>query len=113
MTIKIWKLTTESTAQMTVAAESVQMVGSKKNFIKTGSGGNVIYGPTSIVAGSESIRTGGAYVSLPEPVQSLPSTEVTPLPGKISIPPIHVAFDLAQDVGFFAALLLPVDLSLE
>lgn len=106
MSIKIWKLTDKSDSQMNVQSESAMMVGDKKHFIKTGTGGNVIYGPTSIVAGSESIRTGGAYVSLPEPVQSLPSTEVTPLPGKISIPPIHVAFDLAQDVGFFAALLM-------
>lgn len=105
MAIKIWKLSLDSTAQVTVEAESATLVGSKKHFIKTGSGGNVIYGPTSIVAGSESIRTGGSYVSLPEPVQSLPSTEVTPLPGKISIPPVHVAFDLAQDVAYFAALL--------
>jgi len=104
--VKIWKLAEDSPAQIAVTEDSVTIVGSKKQFIKTGSGGNVIYGPTSIVAGSESIRTGGAYVSLPEAVQSLPSTEVTPLPGKVSIPPVHVAFDLAEDVGFFAALLV-------
>jgi len=107
MTIKIWKLNDRAQSQINVQAESATLVGDKKHFIKTGTGGNVLYGPTSIVAGSESIRTGGAYVSLPEPVQSIPSTEVTPLPGKISIPPVHIAFDLAQDVGFFAALLLP------
>lgn len=104
--VKIWKLTESSNSQFAVLEDSVYMVGDQKHFIKTSSGGNVIYGPTSIVAGSESIRTGGAYVSLPEPAQSIPSTEVTPLPGKISIPPIHVAFDLANDVAFFVSLLV-------
>lgn len=105
MSVKIWKTNETSPAQMVVSDTSVTFVGDAKHFIKSSDAGNVIYGPTSIVAGSESIRTGGVYVSLPDPVQSLPSTEVTPLPGKLSIPPIHVAFDLAQDVGFFAALL--------
>lgn len=104
--IKIWKLNTKAKAQFAVSGERVMMVGDNKHFITSSPGGNVLYGPTAIVAGSESIRTGGAYVSLPEPVQSLPSTQVTPLPGKVSIPPIHVAFDLSQDLAFFAALLV-------
>lgn len=105
MTIKIWKVSLKSKAQFAITDETATMVGDKKHFIKTSPGGNVLYGPTSIVAGAESIRTGGTYVSLPDALQSVPSTEVTPLPGKISIPPIHVAFALAEDVGFFAALL--------
>lgn len=103
--IKIWKVRQESPSQFAVAEERVFMVGDKKHFITTGPGGNVIYGPTSIVAGAESIRTGGAFVSLPDGIQSIPSSQVTPLPGKIPIPPIHVAFDLAVDVAYFAALL--------
>lgn len=105
MSIKIWKLSKNSNAQMAVSGEKVYMVGDQKHFIASSHRGNVIYGPTSIVAGSESIRTGGIYVGLPEAAQSLPSTQVTPLPGKLSIPPIHVAYDLAQDVAYFAALL--------
>jgi len=104
--IKIWKLQDDSKAQVAVSSERVTIAGDKKHFITTSSGGNVLYGPTAIVAGSESIRTGGSYISLPETVQSIPSTEVTPLPGSISIPPIHVAFDLAKDVAFFMALLI-------
>jgi hypothetical protein len=106
MSVKIWKLSRDSTAMFAVSGERATMVGDSKNFITTSPGGNVIYGPTSIVAGSESIRVGGAYVSLPDAIQSLPSTQVTPLPGKISIPPVHIGFDLAQDVAFFAALLV-------
>lgn len=108
-TVKIWKLSTDSTSQYAVGEDFATMVGDKKNFIKTSSGGNVIYGPTSIVAGAESIRTGGVFVELPDPVQGIPSTEVTPLPGKIPLPPLHVAFDLAVDVAYFAMLLLPTE----
>lgn len=104
--IKIWKLNNKSVAQFAVSGERVMMVGDNKHFITSSPGGNVLYGPTAIVAGSESIRTGGAYVSLPEAAQSIPSTQVTPMVGKLSIPPIHVAFNLSQDLAFFAALLI-------
>jgi len=105
--IKIWKLTANTDSAFAVGSDFTTMVGSSKYFFKSSPGGNVIYGPTSIVAGAESIRTGGVFVELPDPIQGIPSTEVTPLPSKIPIPPVHVAFDLAQDVAFFAALLLP------
>ena len=104
--VKIWKLTSKSTAMFAVSSERVTMVGSKKNFITTSEGGNVLYGPTSIVAGSESIKTGGMFSELPDPVQNIPSTTSTPMPAKIPIPPIHVAFDLVGDVSYFMMLLV-------
>lgn len=106
MSVKIWKLQQNSTANFNVRADSVQMVGDENHFIKVSDKGTVIYGPVSIVAGTESIRTGGMFVQLPNMAKMIPSTMVTPIPDQIPVPPIHVAFDLAQDVAFFAMLLM-------
>lgn len=106
MTTKVWKLQTDSVPNFNVKAESVQMVGDETHFVKVSEKGTVIYGPLSIVAGTESIRTGGMFTSLPNMAKMIPSTTVTPIPDQIPVPPIHVAFNLAEDVAFFAMLLM-------
>ena len=104
--IKLWKLNQDSPAGMKVANDSAMMIGAENRFIKVSDKGTVIYGPLSIVAGTESIKTGGMFISLPNLVKMIPSTFVSPIPDQIPFPPIHVAVDLALDVGFFAMLLI-------
>jgi hypothetical protein len=107
ITSKIWKLKKDSTAYMAIKDDSVFMVGAPNRFITVDKQGTVVYGPMSVVAGEESIKTGGMFSRLPDLVQMIPETEVTPGTHiKIPIPPVHVGFQLAADVGFFAALLV-------
>lgn len=102
---KIWKASLNSTAQFAVTDESAYMVGDNNRYIKVGANGTTIYGPVSIVAGTESIKTGGMFVSLPNLVKMIPSTMVTPIPDQIPSPPLNIAMDLIEDVSFFALLL--------
>ncbi len=103
---KIWKASLESPAQLAVTSESSTMVGGENRYIKVNKNGTTIYGPVSIVAGTESIKTGGMFVSLPNLVKMIPSTMVSPIPDQIPSPPLNVAFDLVEDVSFFALLLV-------
>lgn len=102
---KIWKTSLNSPAQFAVASESAFMVGAENRFVKVNANGTTIYGPLSVVAGTESIKTGGMFTSLPNLVKMIPSTTYTPIPDQIPMPPLNVAFDLAADVSFFALLL--------
>lgn len=104
---KIWKASLGSPAQFAIASESAFVVGAENRFIKVNGSGTTVYGPMSVVAGTESIKTGGMFVSLPNLVKMIPSTTYTPIPDQIPMPPLNVAFDLAADVAFFM-LLLPV-----
>lgn len=107
ITSKVWKLKKDSTAFMAVKDDSAFIVGAHNRFITVDKSGTVIYGPVSTVAGSESIKTGGMFSEMPDLVQMIPETEVTPGTHiKLPIPPVHVGFQLATDVGFFAALLV-------
>lgn len=99
---KIWKANLNSPAQFAITDQSAFMVGAENRFIKVNQNGTTIYGPTAIVAGSESIKTGAMFCSLPNLVQMIPSTTFSPIPGQIPSPPINVAFDLAADCAFFA-----------
>ncbi len=102
---KIWKNSIDAPAQMAVTEEAAYVVGTENKFMKVGQHGTVIYGPLSIVAGTESIKTGGMFSQLPNIVKMIPSTTVTPIPDQIPSPPLNVAIDLASDVGFFMSLL--------
>lgn len=102
---KIWKASLNAPAQFAITQNSAFMVGAENRFIKVNENGTTIYGPVSIVAGTESIKTGGMFTSLPNLVKMIPSTFVSPLPDQIPMPPINVAFDLAEDVAFFSMLL--------
>lgn len=102
---KIWRASLESPAQFAISSESAFILGSENRFIKVNANGTTIYGPVSVVAGTESIKTGGMFVSLPNLVKMIPSTTYTPIPDQIPMPPLNVAFDLAADVSFFAMLL--------
>lgn len=102
---KIWKMSLDSSAQFAVSDKAAYMVGAPNRFIKVNDNGTTIYGPVSIVAGTESIKTGGMFVSLPNLIKMIPSTMVTPIPDQIPFPPINIAFDLAEDVAYFATLL--------
>lgn len=102
---KIWKASLGSPAQFAITDRSAFMVGAENRFIKVNEAGTTIYGPVSMATGSESIKTGGMFVSLPDLGMMIPSTFVSPLPGKIPFPPINVAMELALDVAFFAMLL--------
>ena len=102
---KIWKVGQDSPAQMSITNESAFVIGAPNRFIKVNDAGTTIYGPLSVVAGSESIKTGGMFVAMPDMIQMIPSTTYTPIPSKIPFPPLNVAFDLAADVAFFALLL--------
>lgn len=107
ITSKIWKLKKDSSAYMAIKDESVFLVGAPNRFIRVDDQGTVIYGPLSVAAGSESIKTCGVFTNMPDLIQMIPETEVTPGTHiKIPMPPIHVGFQLAADVGFFAALLV-------
>lgn len=103
---KIWKASLDAPAQFAIANESAFMVGAENRFIKVNKNGTTIYGPVSIVAGTESIKTGAMFVSLPNLLKMIPSTQWSPMPSQIPMPPINVAFDLAADVSFFALLLV-------
>jgi hypothetical protein len=107
ITAKIWKLKKDSTANMSVKDDAAFMVGAPNRFIAVDPSGTVVYGPMSIVAGEESIKTGGMFSRLPDMVQMIPETTVTPGTHiKIPIPPVHVGFKLAEDVGYFTGLLV-------
>jgi len=104
---KIWKLRKDSKAFITVKDSEAFMTGSDTKFVKVNKAGTTIYGPLSIVAGEESIKTAGMFSRLPDLVQMIPETMTTPGPHiKVPVPPIHVGINLALDVGFFAALLV-------
>lgn len=102
---KIWKATLTSPAQFAITHSAAFVVGAENRFIKVNDNGTTIYGPTSIVAGTESIKTGGMFSSLPNLIKMIPSTTYTPIPDQIPSPPLNVGFDLAEDVSFFAMLL--------
>jgi hypothetical protein len=102
---KIWKASLTSSAQFAISSDSAFMVGKENRFIKVNKNGTTVYGPMAVVAGTESIKTGGMFVSLPNLVKMIPSTFVSPIPDQIPMPPINVAFDLAADVSYFAILL--------
>lgn len=104
-TNKIWKVHSESEAMMTITGDSSSMIGSPNRYVKVNRNGTTVYGPMSVVAGSESIKTGGMFSSLPDLLQMIPSTTFSPIPSKIPMPPLGVAFDLAADVAFFSMLL--------
>ncbi len=105
MDVKIWKVARNSTAQMAVYHDKAIVMGDKDHFIQVNHRGTTIKGPLSIVAGTESIRTGGIFAQLPNMVKMIPSTAYTPIPDQIPVPPIHIAADMASDVAFFMALL--------
>ena len=103
---KIWKMTLNSSAAFAVSSDSTFMLGAPNRFIKVNANGTTIYGPVSMVTGTESIKTGGMFSSPPNLVKMIPSTIVSPIPDQIPSPPLNVAFDLAGDVAFFSSLLL-------
>jgi hypothetical protein len=105
MITKIWKATLTAEAKMAVTQDAAYVIGSPNRFIKVNENGTTIYGPVSIVAGTESIKTGGLFTSLPNLVKMIPSTTFSPIPDQIPSPPLNIAFDLVEDVSFFAALL--------
>lgn len=105
MATKIWKATLDATAKMAITENAAYVIGSENKFIKVNSNGTTIYGPLSIVAGTESIKTGGLFTSLPNLVKMIPSTTFSPIPDQIPSPPFNIAFDLAEDVTFFTSLL--------
>ncbi len=105
MDVKIWKVARDSKAQFNVYHDKVVMMGDDNHFIQVNQRGTTIKGPVSIVAGTESIRTGGIFAQLPNMVKMIPSTAYTPIPDQIPVPPIHIAIDMAADVAFFMALL--------
>ena len=102
---KIFKMSLNSSAQVTVTNNSAFLVGSEKHFVKVNDKGTTIYGPLSIVAGTDSIKTGGMFTQLPNLIKMIPSTMVTPIPDQIPSPPLNVAYNLAEDVSYFALLL--------
>ena len=107
ITAKIWKLKKDSTAYFMTKDDGAWVVGAPNRFMNIDKNGTVIYGPLSIVAGEESIKAGGMFSRLPDLVQMIPESMVTPGTHiKIPVPPVHVGFQLAQDVGFFASLLV-------
>lgn len=107
MAIKVWKASINSSAKMTVTDDSAYVIGSENRFIKVNANGTTVYGPMSIIAGTESIKTGGMFTQLSNMAKMIPSTMVTPIPDQIPSPPLNIMFDLAGDVAFFASLLSP------
>lgn len=105
MKAKIWKASLKSPAQFAITDQAAYVVGSDTKFIKVDDKGTTIYGPVSIVAGTDSIKTGGLFTSLPNLIKMIPSTTYTPIPDQIPMPPINIFFDLAEEVSFFAMLL--------
>ncbi len=102
---KIWKMNIDSVPAMAVTGNAAFMIGAENRFVKVNESGTTVYGPMSVVAGTETIKTGGMFVSLPNLVKMVPSTFVSPLPDQLPFPPINVGFDLAEDAAFFAILL--------
>lgn len=102
---KIWKLKANSPAQTVVTDDAVFLVGSETKFLKVNDKGTTIYGPISLATGSESIKTSGMFVSLPDLTQMIPSTTFSPIPAKIPVPPLNLFFDIAEDISYFSALL--------
>ena len=98
---KIWKANLNAPAQFAITNSAAFIVGAENRFIKVNENGTTIYGPVSIVAGTESIKTGGMLSSLPNLIKMIPSTTYTPIPDQIPMPPVNVFFDLAADVAFF------------
>ena len=105
MTVKIWKVNRKAKAEMVVSEDAALVSGDETHYIKVNARGTTIYGPVSIVAGTESIRTGGVFAQLPNLVKMTPSTMVSPIPDQIPVPPLHIAADLAKDVAYFLSIL--------
>lgn len=102
---KIWKFDMESKAAVAVSAEYSMLRGDKTHYVKTTPRGTVIYGPMSVVAGAESNKEALVFSGLPNTSQMIPSNTAVPMPQNVPIPPVHVGFDLASDVSYFAMLL--------
>lgn len=105
MTVKIWKASRQAQAEMVVSEDSALVSGDANHYIKVNQRGTTIYGAVSIVAGTESIKTGGVFGQLPNTAKMIPSTMVSPVPDQIPMPPIGIANDIAKDVAYFLAIL--------
>ena len=103
---RVLKASKDSDASLVLSKKSAKLVGNSKNFIAVDDRGVTIKGPISIVADGTGIRKGGLFVEMPDMIQMIPSTIVTPLPKQIPIPPVHGLIGIKSDVAFFLSLLV-------
>jgi hypothetical protein len=96
----------DSPAGILLEEESVSMVGSSDNFVKVGSRGTGIRGSECHINMGPMRRLGGFWVDQIEFLQMIPKTIITPIPTIMPMPPMMAMVNLAQDIAFFAAMLV-------
>jgi len=104
-TSKIFRASKDATSGVQVTEDDAALVGNKQHFVLSNNTGNVIYGPTSIVADAANRRVGGLWTGINDFVHMFPSTIVTPIPQQIPNPILGSLTRLASDTAFFMAML--------
>ena len=96
----------DSPAGILLEEKSVSLVGSSQNFVKVGERGTGIRGSECHINIGPMRRMGGMWVDQIEFLQMIPKTIITPIPTIMPMPPMMAMVNLAQDVAFFAAMLI-------
>jgi len=105
-TTKVIRTDEETDTAIKISGGSVVIAGNKKNVIVADDRGITLRGPISLGADSSNIRRGGLFVGMNDFIQLIPSTQWTPIPQQIVMPPVAGLVGIARDVAFFASLLV-------
>ena len=102
---KIWKTDPGASAGLYVTAKEAYLVGNSKNFVAANDVGIQLCGPVTTLCMGEQIRQGGIFVRMPDFIQMIPQTIVTPIPNQIPFPPIAFPLAILSGLAFFIAML--------
>lgn len=102
---KVIRAEPDSNAAIVVDAERLILAGNREKFLVVDRSGIYLKGGISIVNGSQSVRYGGMWSSLPDIMRMFPSTIVTPIPARIPSPPIEGVLNLKDIVATLASVL--------
>lgn len=105
-TTKVIRASSQGEASVEIAEDSTALIGNKDNFIIIDKRGITLKGKISVVTSGEQTREGALFVKLPDMLQMIPSTLVSPLPHHIPMPPAHGLTNITKDLAFFLALLV-------
>lgn len=103
---RVIRASLESKAGILLEEKAVSIIGTSQNFVKVGSSGTGFRGPQSHISIGMQRRRGGLWVEEFEMLGMIPKTIITPFPKILPMPPMMAMVNLAQDVAFFAAMLI-------
>ena len=105
-TARVFRSSKGSRASLLLDENEAALIGDSRNFVAANNSGVIVRGPVSFISDSSDRRSSGLFIGLPDFMQMIPSTIMTPLPHRIPFPPIFAVAAISKDLAFFMALMV-------